>query len=303
MLKKFRDKPTTLLTASELKTPKGKFVYFLFCLVVLIVCIITVLPMLWTICTAFKETQEIYSEFNFFPKNISWEIIVNRITSAAKELKFGGTIMSTLILSIGSLFFAITIPGLAGYVLSKLKPRGTKVIFALIVWTMMMPGQVRLVPVYISWLHFPFAYDWGGINLLDTYWPMWLGAASGAFSMVMFKNCFDSVSNSLVEAARLDGSTDLGIFVKIMLPLSMPIVIFQGINTMMGAWSDFFSPLLYFNKTESLPLAVYKMQMRNDVQLNDKFMGMLFGTIPTFIIFVLFQKQIMGGINVGGVKG
>ena len=90
---------------------------------------------------------------------------------------------------------------------------GTKIIFVLVVWTMMMPGQIRMVPNYISYLHFPFAFDWGmGVSLLDTFWPMWLGAGADTFAVLLFKNAFDALSNSYVEAAKIDGCSDFGIF-------------------------------------------------------------------------------------------
>ena len=88
-------------------------------------------------------------------------------------------------LSLGSWKFRIVVCGFGGYVLSKLKPRGTKLIFIFVVWTMMMTGQIRLVPNYISYLHFPFAFDIGiGLNLLDTYWPMWLSAGADTLAVM-----------------------------------------------------------------------------------------------------------------------
>ena len=90
----------------------------------------------------------------------------------------------------GTLVFRVIRSGFGGYALSKIKPKGTKLIFTLVVWTMMMPSQIRLVPNYMSYLHFPFAFDIGiGVNLLDTFWPMWLSAAD-CFAVLLFKNAF-----------------------------------------------------------------------------------------------------------------
>ena len=114
---------------------------------------------------------------------------------------------------------------------------------------------------------------------------------------------FDGLSTSYVEAAKIDGCSNYGIFFKIMFPLSMPIVIFQSIGALSGAWSDFFTPLLILDKNSVVPLEIYRMKSDSTVQMNTYFMALVFSSIPPLLIFAIFQKHIMGGINVGGVKG
>lgn len=254
--------------------------------------------------TAFKDTQEIYSSFTFFPREMSWNKIVSRLIESWNALQLGTSIINTIILSLGNLVVRIVVCGFGGYVLSKLKPKGTKIIFILVVWTMMMPGQIRMVPNYISWLHFPFAFDIGiGVNLLDTFWPIWLNAGADTFAVLLFKNTFDGLSNSYVEAAKLDGCSNYGVFFKIMLPLSAPVIIYESINVLSFAWSDFFTPLLVLDKNTVVPLKIYRMQLDPTIQMNTYFMALVFASIPPFLIFAVFQKRIMGGINIGGVKG
>lgn len=132
---------------------------------------------------------------------------------------------------------------------------------------------------------------------------MWLGAAANAFNIILFKNAFDGLSQSYVEAAKLDGCGNFGIFFRIMFPLSMPVIIYVAIGTLSSAWSDFFEPLLYLDKNVVTPLKIYRMQSDNAIQMNVKFMGLVFASLPPFLIFVIFQKHILGGINIGGVKG
>ena len=216
----------------------------------------------------------------------------------------GDSIFHTIVLSLGNLVVRIVVCGFGGYVLSKLKPWGTKFIFTLVVWTMMMPSQIRMVPNYISWLHFPFAADNGwGVNLLDTYWPMWLTSGADTFAVLLFKNAFDALSNSYVEAAKLDGCSNYGVFFRIMLPLAMPVIIYESINVLSYAWSDFFTPLLVLDKNAVVPLKIYRLQSDSQVQMNTYFMALVFASVPPFLIFVIFQKRILGGINIGGVKG
>jgi len=166
-----------------------------------------------------------------------------------------------------------------------------------------MPSQIRTVPNYMTMLHFPFAFDWGGINLLNTYWPLWIGHAVQSFTIILFKNAFDAVPTSLVEAAKIDGCSELGIFFKIMIPLSMPIVLYVSITSLQQAWSDYFGPLIYLTENYTLPLKLFKMSESTDVKMNTYFMGFIFASIPTLIIFLVGQKYILGGVNIGGVKG
>ena len=303
-MKRFNNKTTGILSSSDLKTFKGKLLYWIFFAILMTVSVISLFPAIWTILTAFKETREIYTGFSLFPKDMSPVTLLGRITESWSSLQLGTSFINTIILSLGNLAFTIVICGFAGYVLSKLKPRGSRVVFVLVVWTMMMPGQLRMVPNYVTMLHFPFAYDFGaGINLLDTYFPLWLGSAASAFNIILFKNAFDGLSKSYVEAAKIDGCSNFGIFFKIMFPLSMPVIIYVSIGALSGAWSDFFGPLLYLDKNVVTPLKVYRMQSDSSIQMNVRFMGLVFASIPPFLIFLVLQKRIMGGVNIGGVKG
>lgn len=303
-MKRFNNKTTGILSSSDLKTFKGKLLYWIFFAVLTVVSVISLFPAIWTILTAFKETREIYTGFSLFPKDMSPAKLLGRITESWSSLQLGTSFINTIILSLGNLAFTIVICGFAGYVLSKLKPKGSRVVFVFVVWTMMMPGQLRMVPNYVTMLHFPFAYDFGaGINLLDTYFPLWLGSAASAFNIILFKNAFDGLSKSYVEAAKIDGCSNFEIFFKIMFPLSMPVIIYVSIGALSGAWSDFFGPLLYLDKNVVTPLKVYRMQSDSSIQMNVRFMGLVFASIPPFLIFLVFQKRIMGGVNIGGVKG
>ena len=303
-MKRFENKQTGILSSSDLKTAYGKVLYWIFFAILAVVAVIAVVPAIWTILTSFKDTQEIYAAFSFFPQDMSWNKIVTRISESWNALQLGSSFINTIVLSIGSLIFRIVVCGFGGYVLSKLKPRGSKLLFTLVVWTMMMPSQIRMVPNYISYMHFPFAADNGlGVSLLDTYWPMWLGAGADTFAVLLFKNAFDALSNSYVEAAKIDGCSNYGVFFRIMLPLATPVIIYESINVLSAAWSDFFTPLLVLDKNAVVPLKIYRLQSDTSIQMNTYFMALVFASIPPFIIFAFFQKRILGGINVGGVKG
>ena len=128
-MKRFDNKQTGLLGSSDLKTFKGKLIYWLFFAILLITCFISVFPAIWTILTAFKDTREIYSTFSFFPKDMSLGNIVHRLSEAWNELQLANSFLNTIVMSLGSLASTIIVCGFGGYVLSKLRPRGSKLIF------------------------------------------------------------------------------------------------------------------------------------------------------------------------------
>lgn len=305
-MSRFQEKKIGIITASDLKTVKGKTVYWSMIAVLIIATFIALLPSIWAVCTGFKDTQEIYSGAGFLPKNISWEIITSKITESAKVMDFGRTALNTLILSLGSVMFVLIIDGFGGYVISRLKPTGSRLVFALVLWTMMMPEQIRTVPLFISYLSFPFVAEVPGeVSLINTYWPMWMIAASSCFNVMLFKSHFDSISTSLIEAAKIDGCTNGKIFFKIMLPLSGPIILFVAINTMKTAWADFFNGYLIFNdeRVFTMPVKVFLLSSERSIKMNTYMLCLVLSMFPMLVLFTLFNRYIVTGVNVGGVKG
>ena len=293
-----REKEPGLISESDLKQTSYKIVYSLMVLIMILMVVIAVVPAIWAFVTGFKDSQEIYQiPATFFPK----EFRLSRISEAWVDLSIGSNILSTFALSFCEVAAMLIVCGLGGYVISKLKPKGIKMVFVLVVWTMMMPATVRLVPLYMSFVDFPI----GHINMLNSFWPLIMIAAANAFNMVLFKNFFDTVSNSLVEAARLDGCNDLRILFRIMLPLSMPAVAYTSIMTFNGTWSDFLMPMLVLSdrKLQPLPVVIFNILNTTNVKINNYMMALFLACVPPLVVFTLFQRQIMGGLNIGGVKG
>lgn len=305
-MNRFKDKNASIISISDLKTTKGKVAYWTMFFVLIIISIGAVLPALWVVCTGFKSVQEIYGEFSFFPETISWDIVKERVTEALEIMKYTRTLLNTLIVAGGSIVATLLSCGLGGYVISRLKPRGAKLMFMIIVWTMMLPAQIRTVPLFISYLDFPFVAELPGeVSLINTYWPIWLGCMAGCFNVILLKNHFDSISTSLVEAAKLDGCGNMGVFLRIMLPLSKPIMLYVTIMTIKSVWGNFFTGYLIWNdeSIRTLPVQVYMMKSDPDVKLNTYMMSLVLTTVPLFILFAVFNRQIVTGVNIGGVKG
>lgn len=309
-MKSFSKKHAGIIMQNDLKSFNGKLLYWVFFFILLIVCLLTFIPAIWMVLTAFKTTQEIYASTSFLPNEFSAGYAYDRIIEAWKTLDLGRSMVNTLIVSVGNVIAQIFVCGMAGFVLSKLRVKGTRIVFVLVVWTMLMPGAIRTVPTYMSYISFPFVIDdkinsITNINILDTYWPIWLGAAGNSFNIILFKNNFDNIPTALVEASKLDGCTNFKTFWKIMIPVALPVVIFICIGALSSAWADYFSPYLVIKDMAKMttPARIFMLKSDSTVTTNIYMMGLIFASIPSLLIFITFQKYIMGGVTLGAVKG
>lgn len=287
-----------VLTSMDMKQTKYKILYWSIFLVLLICGIgICLFPVVWIFLTGFKNPNEIYDvSTGLLPKKIE----LGKIATVWNEMKFYKYYVNTFLMAGGDIVFTIVVGGIAGYVLSKVKPLGHKLIFTILFTLTLMPGTCRTVPLYMTFTDFPYLH----INMLESFWPMWLMAASDIFNIILFKNFFDGIPTSLVEAAKIDGATNLKIFFVLMIPMAMPIFWVVGLFTFNGAMGTFFWPYLLISKPEMRVLGVQIYKLRTSTYSIDyQLLGLLFAMLPQIIIFALFQKRIMGGVNVGAVKG
>ena len=162
-------------------------------------------------------------------------------------------------MALGELVFCILSNGIAGYVISRLKPKGSALFFTIILWTMMLPSSISMVPLFMTFMDFPYLH----VDLLNSYIPMWLMAGANAFYVLLFKNFFDTIPMSYVEAARIDGCSDVGIFARIILPLSKPILMVVTIFSINGSWESFFWPYLVIREKQLDTVAVQLFKMKN----------------------------------------
>lgn len=309
-MKSFSEKQAGILNSADLKSAKGKAFYWIMFGILVLVCITTIVPTLWMILSAFKTSKEMYTSISFFPKNFTISGAATHLAEAWNKLKFGRSMINTMIVAAGNALVSIVICGMAGFVLSKKKVEGTKLVFVLTIWTMMLPSIIRTVPQYMSYISFPFVIDdkWNyplNINILDTYLPLWLGAAANSFNIILFMNNFDTVSPAIMEAAMIDGCSTFKIFYKIMLPIVLPVVVYVCIGAFNSAWSDYFTPYLTISNTDLLttPAKLFMKKSDTNITANVYITGLMFSCIPPAIFFCIFQKYIIGGIAVGGVKG
>lgn len=295
-MSKFQEKNIGVLTNVELRQTRYRVLYWIMFGFLAIVAFIGFFPSVWVLLSGFKDVQEIYAmPSSFLPKSID----LSKLGYVWNTMKFKESYIATFIMTAGNLVTAILVPSIAGYSLSRLQPKGSKLILALLLWTMMMPGTIRLVPLFSIFVDMPLLH----INMTNTYWPFFIMSAANIFDTFLFKNYFDSISISYLEAARIDGCGNLRIFFKIVLPLAMPIIVVVAIFTVNNTWSNFLWPLLILKDEDMMPVAVKIFRMKGEYSLDLYMLSLVFAFIPPTIIYIFFQRQILGGLAAGGVKG
>lgn len=281
----------------DLKNPTVKSVHIFLTLIMILVSLTFIIPVLWVLLSAFKGTEEFFrNPPTIFPESFDF----SKIGYVWKKAALGKVYLSTIYMMLGSLIVSLTSNGLAGYVLSRLKPRGSQLVVVVVLWSMMMPGGLSMVPLFISFTkEIPIL----GRNLMDSYIPLWMMSGASAFNVLLFKGFFDGISKSYLEAARIDGCSEVGIFTKIVMPLSKPVFMSVSIFVFTGGWGNFMWPYLLIQDENMIPIGVRTYLLQPVLPQDEYFMMLIFVILPPIIFFCVFQKYIMGGVSLGGVKG
>lgn len=284
----------------DLRKRPVKLGYAVMYLAALVAVLVAVLPILWVILSGFKDIKEFtrgvkvgkYYQVQLFPQSLSLEGYL----TTWNQLKYYQYYLNSLWVVIGSVVAALVFNGLFAYSISRLKPRGYKLVFALVMGTLMLPGTTSMVPLLINITK---------LGLIGSFVPLWLSAGASAFYVVMFKNFYDALPDSLLEAARLDGCNNLQLFFKIVFPLSMPINIVIIIYAINAAWSDFMLPYLVLSGTKLETVMVRLFSFRTSIRANDTSIirAIVFSIIPPIVLFIFFQRLITQNVTATGIKG
>jgi multiple sugar transport system permease protein len=218
-------------------------------------------------------------------------------SDAFKSFPFGRYLKNTLIISLIAVTGTVLSCSLVAYGLACVNWRGREILFWVMLSTMMLPGQVTMIPLFLTFKRL------GWINtILPLTVPTFLG---NAFFIFLLRQFYRSVPIELMEAARLDGSSDLGIWARIMLPLSKPALAVVALFTFIGTWNDFLGPLIYLQDdskyTLSIGLAMFQGQYGGDW---GQMMAMsLLMTLPIIVLFFCAQRLFIQGVKLSGIKG
>lgn len=289
---KYRHKKEGIIRFYDLSSPFTKIgivVLFILCVIMLLV---SIFPAIWVFLASFKDIAEFRRNATLLPETFDF----SKYTVTWEQLQFYKYYINSLISVAGSVVCAILFNGLIAYVLGILKPKGYKIIFSLVMWSLLIPPTTSIVSLYVNI---------NRVGLNQSFLPLWLAMGANAFWVVLFKQYFEELPKEYLEAAKLDGATDLQIFARIIMPLSKPIIFVIIIFAVTAAWSDFLLPFLVLAGSDKETVMVRLFEFRTATKSTDVdvLRAIAFSLIPPTIIFAIFQKQITNGVASGGIKG
>ena len=309
----FKPKKEGILTYSDYKKTHRRLGYYVMYGFLITLFMLVLLPFVWLFFTSFKEASELLqlpSQYHFFPRSYDFSkyIVVIEKTQIMKN------VYNSLFISLGAAFFAVVFNGLLAYVISILKPKGYKVIYYLILGSMLIPPAVALVPLYtnIQTIYRGIA-SLTGMTLRQvqstfiTLIPFWLIAGASPFNVLLFKSHFDRLPKDLFEVAELEGATRLQTFFMIIMPLSVPVMMVVAIFSVTGAWNDFLLPYIMINNQNYWTVMIKLFRVHVEMYAYnitlDQFLSLLlFTMIPPVIIFFIFQKRMTENALTTGIR-
>ncbi len=289
----------TLVSEADLRRGGNRFAYrLLLATMAAGFLLIFVFPLYWMVSGAVKSPIELAQPVpTLIPQ--SWH--PQTFAVAWEKLQIGKFLVNTAFYAVGGWLFQLVVDVAAAYALSKLRPVLGKAILGGMLASLMLPAAALLVPSYLTVADVPIV----GVNLLNTPWALWLPAAANAFNIYVLKRFFDQIPDDLLDSAGIDGAGKLRMLWHIILPLSRPVLAVVSIFAIIGSWKDFLWPLLVLQEPDKQTVSVglSRLALTGYVTPNEMFAGLAIASVPMVILFMIFQRQILGGLSAGALKG
>ncbi len=288
----------SILSPTDRKSRSVRIWFFVMTLGIGVFLVISGLaPLAWLLKASLSTSQDILRDpLALFPQS---GLHFENFALAWTKASVGVAIWNSIALALGVIVVNVVIAISLSYVLSVLRPRWAGVLEGAILATLFIPGVVALVPLYLTVLNVPGF----NVNLLNTYWAVWLPSAASAFNVLVVKRFFDGIPRELFEAARVDGAGPWRVLWSIVLPLSKPIIGVIAIFAGFGAWKDFLWPKLVLPSPDLQPISVSLVNMARNTDLSVQMAALLLALILPLALFIIFQRQFLAGVAMtGGVK-
>lgn len=278
-----------------MKNVKKAFISFL----IIAIGVIVLLPLLWVVICSFKPEGDIVS---YPPRWIPKAVTLVNYTNVLTQFHFVQWMINSIIVSVVSTVLVMILDSLAGYALGRFRFRGRNVIFFLVMAMLLIPMQAYVVPLFIL-----FKY----MHLLFTYQALVLPLLGQVTGVYLLKQFFEGLPNELEEAARIDGCNEFTIYLRIMLPLSKPIMSSVAILMFVSSWNNFLWPLIATRSdaTKTLPVGLAQFMSASGgvsgsaPQYGISLAAACMAILPTVIIFLCLQKYFVEGVVSSGIKG
>jgi len=263
------------------------------CLIVF--AIATIFPIYFMVISSFGDPVEAGAmSYSIFPSKISFESykFFFNFSPHSWDWLLNSFIVAACI-TVSNVIFAT----LAGYAFSKMKFKGRNVLFAILLGSMMIPGQVTQVPLYILIVNI--------FELQNTYTALIMPSIVTVYNIFLVKQFMSSIPGEIIEAAKIEGCSQPKIFWHIIMPLSKTVMAVLAILTFMAAWNDFFWPFLVTNTMEmqTIQVGLKNFRFANTTYFAPMMAGATISAVPMFILFFSLQRYFLEGVTVGAVKG
>lgn len=255
--------------------------------------IIMIIPFYWMLATSLKtSSQVIKMPPMWIPTSWRW----SNFAEAFKAAPFLRYLINSCIVTILSTGGELVTSILAAYAFYRLQFFGKRVIFAIVLGTMMIPGEILLMSNFVTLTQ---------LNWINTYKALIIPWTASAFSIFMFKQYFSTIGDELYYAARIDGSKDFSYLINVIIPMSKPMIITIAIVKAIGNWNAFMWPLIVTNSQEMRTLPVGLTAFVSDTGTNYQLLmaASTFIILPMIIVFLFMQKYIIEGVSHAGIKG
>ena len=254
-------------------------------------------PLLWMLSTSFKTDPQVYSVPPIWIPN---PVRLVNYPEALSSRPFGVYTYNTMRYALGAVVGALLSNTLVAYGFARIRWPGRDVFFIICLATMMIPFQVRMIPLYLTFKN---------LGWLNTYLPLIVPTflAVNAYYTFLLRQFFLTIPSELSDAARVDGCTELGILIRIILPLAKPALAVIGLLQFMFAWDNYIGPLIYLNAESLYPIALGLQQFRTMFQEKLMWPYMMAASTatvaPVIILYFFVQRTFVEGISITGLKG
>lgn len=250
------------------------------------------MPFIWMVSTSFKSLQEV---FVFPPTLLGERIVWENYTMISNRFDFFLFFRNSLQVSAWIVFFQLITSAMAGYAFAKLNFPGRDKLFLLYLASMMIPMHVTIIPNFLQMRIY---------GLVNTLWALMIPPMVSAFGTFLLRQFFMTLPKDLIDAAKIDGCTPIGCFIRIALPMAKPTLATLGIFALVFHWNDFFTPLIYIARPRyyTLPLGLATMQGMFSTDWPVLMAATTLSILPILIAFLFAQDAFQKGIMMSGLK-
>jgi multiple sugar transport system permease protein len=257
-------------------------------------------PAVWMLVTSLKLTENIV---RVPPEWIPWPVTLEHyrevLFSTSRTARIGRAFLNSTVVSLATVVVVVLASAMAAYPLARMRFPGRDLIFALLIGSLMIPNAVVLVPQYVLTQRLGWLSTYQGLIIPEA-------AMTLAFGVFLLRQFFLMMPRELEDAARIDGANAVGIFTRVLLPLSQPVLGALAIFAFRSAWNDFLWPLIAVNKPEMFPLPVALALLRSAYSSESYgpiMAGATLSALPLLVVFVVANRRIVEGVRLGGLKG